>query len=178
MRIGIVIILIFCVEGCRKSNDLPVGILKNDKMQAVLWDVILAEAYTTQYIKKDSLKNDSLENAKFQQEIFAIHNITKKEFYDSYQYYTIHAELMRTLLDSLTVKGEREKEKVLHGKLPTTNGPKPILIMAPPTTAPEKITLIPMPITTTEPIKNLVPLQNSLPAKSSRPVFPSIRPNQ
>ena len=166
------------MAGCKKKNDLPSGILKNDKMQAVLWDVILAEAYTTQYIKKDSLKNDSLENAKFQQEIFAIHNISKKEFYDSYNYYTVHSELMRSLLDSLTVKGEREKEKAIHGKLPTRNGTRPILIMEAPTSPPEIITKIPIPITGTESIEDSAPLKNSAPSKNTKPVFHVQKPNQ
>lgn len=178
MRIGIVIILVFFIAGCKEKHDLPSGILKGEKMQAVLWDVMLAEAYTTQYIKRDSLKNDSVENAKLQQQIFAIHNVSKKEFYDSYNYYRVHEELMRSILDSLTLKGEREKEKAVHGKLPTTNTPRPILVYPAPETAPEKIMTIPTPLPKEIQTPTVPSIQNSLPPKNSRPVFPTKKPFQ
>jgi hypothetical protein len=106
MRRIIVIILIGCLAGCSNKNGLPSGVLNKDTMQAVLWDVIQSESFTVQFIKKDTLKNPSAENAKLQQQIFAIHKI-------SYNYYTGHSELMRALLDSMTSKGEREKYKTL-----------------------------------------------------------------
>ena len=87
MRVLAVIILIsWMAPGCSNKEGLPSGILKKEKMQAVLWDVIQAESYTTLFIKKDSLKSTNVENARLQQQIFAIHNISKEIFYDSYDY--------------------------------------------------------------------------------------------
>jgi hypothetical protein len=94
MRRIIVIILIGCLAGCSNKNGLPSGVLNKDTMQAVLWDVIQSESFTVQFIKKDTLKNPSAENAKLQQQIFAIHKISKEDFYKSYNYYTGHSELI------------------------------------------------------------------------------------
>lgn len=116
MRKFFIIILIISFSSCKDKDGLPTGILKKEKMQAVLWDVVQAESYTTQFLKKDSTKNYSLENAKLQQQIFAIHNINKDNFYDSYDYYKNHIELMRALLDSITTIGEREKYKILYNQ--------------------------------------------------------------
>ena len=153
MRIFCTLILIICLSGCRDKDGLPNGILKKDKMQSVLWDVIHAESYTTQFIKKDSLKNSFVVNAKLQQDIFALHKISKTEFYDSYDYYKNHIELMRVLLDSITASGEREKYKVLYNQTVV-----PILISTPNNVLPPLLpnpfiapVLIPMPIPTITP---------------------------
>lgn len=116
MKIAAIIISMIGMAGCANKDGLPSGILRANQMQAVLWDVIRAETYATQYIKKDSLKNADLENAKLQQQIFATHNISREDFYDSYQYYNKHTELMRILLDSITTRGERERYTTLYSK--------------------------------------------------------------
>ena len=143
MKIALVIIFMIGMEGCANKEGLPSGILRRDQMQAVLWDVIRAETYTAQYIKKDSLKNADLENAKLQQQIFATHNITREDFYDSYQYYNKHTELMRILLDSITTRGEREKYTTLYSK---KNEAKTFSLMPLPPEPPV------LPITTFKPI--------------------------
>ena len=140
--------LIINLSACRDKDGLPNGILKKDKMQSVFWDVIQAESYTTQFIKKDSFKNAFLENAKLQQQIFALHKISKSDFYESYDYYKNHVELMRVLLDSITANGEREKYKILYNQpvipIITTNNVLPPLLQTPL----EAPVLIPMPIPT------------------------------
>ena len=116
MRIFGVLILIFCVSSCKQKDGLPAGILKSDKMQQVFWAIIQAEAFTTQFIKKDTSKNAALENVKLQQQIFSINKVSKEEFYNSYSYYSTHVELMRSLLDSISAKAERDKYALLYGK--------------------------------------------------------------
>ena len=167
MRIVVFIILICCIAGCRDKHELPSGILKSEKMQAVLWDVILAESYTSQFIKKDSLKDDSLENARLQQQIFAIHKISSKEFYDSYNYYSSHAELMNALLDSMTTKGEKEREKLIYSKPVKSTR---ISLMASPEFIPKQIKIIPMPIPTLIPVQDSTSIQNSSPVHKLTPM--------
>ena len=152
-----------CLAGCTDKDGLPSGILKKDKMQAVLWDIIQAESYTTLFITKDSLKNAPVENAGLQQKIFAVHNISREEFYNSYDYYTGHAELMRALLDSITAKGEREKYKTLYNNTPI---PIPASISLMPLPALPPPILIPMPIPS-------LLLQQPVPSADSikKPVF-------
>ena len=154
MKGSIVFILIISLSGCRDKDGLPGGILKKEKMQAVFWDVLQAESYTTQFIKKDSSKNSLLENAKLQQQIFAIHKITKEDFYESYDYYKNHIELMRVLLDSITASGEREKYKVLYNQ-PLV--PVSTTILLGPLELPSQLTpvYIPMPIPVNPPNKLL-----------------------
>lgn len=116
IKIRVLIIVIICAASCNNKDGIPSGILKPDKMQAVFWDVMRAEAYTAKYVKNDSTKNPVIENATLQQQIFATHHITRQDFYDSYRFYNVHAELMRVLLDTITTMREREKYAILYGK--------------------------------------------------------------
>ena len=96
-------------SSCKNQDKLPSGILKPQKMQAVLWDVIKAEAFTTDFIKKDTAKNTAAENLKLQQQIFAIHKITKAEFYSSYDYYKTNAPAFKKIMDSMITQAERSR---------------------------------------------------------------------
>ena len=96
---------------CGNKNKIPPGILKPDKMQAVLWDVIKADAFTAEIIKKDSAKNGTEENLKLQQEIFTIHQTTKDIFYKSYDYYKANPGQLKVMMDSIIIQAERNKTK-------------------------------------------------------------------
>ena len=67
MRTGMLILLAgIILASCSSKKALPDGVLKPAKMQAVLWDIIRVDAFTTNFIKKDSSKNAVTENAKLQ----------------------------------------------------------------------------------------------------------------
>jgi len=100
-KITAILLIVGCFASCKDKDAVPTGILGKEKMRAVFWDVITAEAFTTGYIKKDSTKNLVLEDAKLQHQAFAINHVTKEEFYTSYDYYRMHPELMSDLLDSM-----------------------------------------------------------------------------
>ncbi|WP_462254813.1 DUF4296 domain-containing protein [Ferruginibacter sp.] len=94
---------------------MPKGILKPAKMQSVLWDVLREDAFTNDFIKKDSTKKPEAESVKLQQRIFAIHKVTKAEFYGSYKFYLSHTELLQPLLDSMIAKAEKNKYSETKG---------------------------------------------------------------
>ena len=112
-KIFSIIILIGLLWGC-SNNKNPGGVLSKEKMVIVMWDIIGASTYTQHFIKKDSLKNSFGENRKLQQQIFALHKVSKDEFYKSYEYYSSKPEQMRTILDSITIRGERERMKMIE----------------------------------------------------------------
>ncbi len=113
MRNCLLLIVCSMIFSCTSKNDLPEGILKPDKMQDVFWDFIRIDLYAKEYIKKDSNRNDTIENLKLQNKVFKLHNTTKEAFYKSYIYYSNHKELMTTMIDSMLARKKREvvKEK-------------------------------------------------------------------
>jgi hypothetical protein len=94
---------------CGDKNNIPPGIIKPVKMQKVLFDVLRAETFVFDFVKKDSAKKLEAESAKLQQQIFAVHKITKVEFYKSYDFYKTHPDLMQPLLDSMISRATRDK---------------------------------------------------------------------
>ena len=97
---------------CGSKNKIPSGILSPEKMQVVLWDVLRVDAFSHDFQIKDTTKNVVEENAKMQQQVFALHKVTKEEFYSSYDYYKAHTELMKGMLDSMINKANRDRGKV------------------------------------------------------------------
>jgi Domain of unknown function (DUF4296) len=150
------IVFILCLinlfAGCKSKDDVPSGILNFQNMQAVMWDVIQAEALTAQLIKKDSSINAPLQNLKLQQQIFAEHQTNKAAFYKSYQYYSGNVQLMRRMLDSITTVAERNKYKNLYNKPPL---PERISLM--PLPALPQPAFIPMPVPSLNPAKTVLP---------------------
>lgn len=109
IRICILFGCLVALTSCGNNNKTPSGILKPDKMQAVLWDVIKADAFTAEFIKKDSSKNAVEENLKLQQVIFAIHHTSKDVFYKSYDYYKTNTPVLKVMLDSIIARAGRDK---------------------------------------------------------------------
>ena len=78
-------------------------------MQAVLWDVLRADAFAFQFIIKDTLKKPEAEMAKMQQQIFAVHKTTRAVFYKSLDYYKQHPDIFQPMLDSMINLYTRDK---------------------------------------------------------------------
>jgi hypothetical protein len=89
-------------------------VLSKEKMQAVLWDMLQADAFTSNFIKKDSSKNEAKENAALQKKIFELHKISREDYITSYDYYSTQPELMKIMLDSMSAKAERDRNKLMQ----------------------------------------------------------------
>jgi hypothetical protein len=115
----LLILVCFAVglSACHNKNVIPGNILNKDQMQDVLWDIMEADAFTNSFIKKGISKNPVLEDEKLQEQIFAIHHISKEDFYKSYSYYKEHPGLMLTILDSITTKKSREENIPVNKKI-------------------------------------------------------------
>jgi hypothetical protein len=109
MKYLIFIIGFFFIVGCNDKTGTPSGVLGKEKMQSVMWDIIRAEVFTEQFMKKDSSKNIAMENLKLQNAIFSIHKVTRRQYFRSYDYYISHTDLIRLVLDSMSAKAERDR---------------------------------------------------------------------
>ncbi len=109
MRI-ILILLFFCfaLPNCSSdnANNKP---LPRQKMQGVIFDLLRADELANNFILRDtSLKRDSVATQLYEQ-VFAIHKIDRKRFYNSYKYYQAHPDLNKELYDSLISWGNRKR---------------------------------------------------------------------
>jgi hypothetical protein len=105
---GLLAVMLLAAGGCSDKNSVPSGILPHEKMEALMWDVIQAEQYSSAYLLKDSARIDlKLENLRLYDEVFRLHQVSRDEFRKSYQYYMGRADRAQTLFDSLLARGNR-----------------------------------------------------------------------
>jgi hypothetical protein len=100
-------VFVFSLLSCKSS--VPKDVLPPQKMQAVLWDVMLADETADYYSVKDSSFRKLSKHVDYYQKIFAIHKISKEDFTRSLAYYTDHPATLKTILDSLQSFGERHQ---------------------------------------------------------------------
>ncbi len=114
--IFVLIILFSC-----KNNNVAENILSPQKMEIVMWEQMKADAYTKEFISKNSNIQLTTENYKLQQKIFDKFGIDKNDFYKTYKYYLNDVNLMGNLLDSIiahqTHLHQKEFENSLDGKI-------------------------------------------------------------
>ena len=82
-----------------------------------MWDMTMAGEYV-QYLKqKDPSK--IFDSTRYYTETLKLHNITRAQFYKSYEYYKQHPKLNQVLLDSVNNYANRTQSDVyenLYGK--------------------------------------------------------------
>lgn len=114
MKCILIISISILFYSCKDS--MPSGIIEQNKMQKILWDVLRADALSQQLINRDPAKSLPNESLKLTREVFLIHNITEEQFEKSYSYYTHHPDMMRTMLDSLNAQKTRMNYVDIHVK--------------------------------------------------------------
>ncbi len=98
-----IVLLLFFTIGCKSKNDIPNNVLPPPKMQLILWDMMRADQFLSDYVlNKDSSLKKIPESLKYYQQIFAIHKVTKEEFQHSFSFYQSHPVLLKALMDSIS----------------------------------------------------------------------------
>ena len=101
---------------CSEKNKIPSEIIQPNEMQNILWDVMRAQALSTEIARKDSNINEIAETKVLTQKVFEIHNISSKAFTLSYNWYTNHPDVMRIVFDSLNAQNQRKTQLEMKEK--------------------------------------------------------------
>jgi hypothetical protein len=107
------------VISCSNKNKVPSEIIQPKQMQKILWDILRAEALSSEYARRDSTINEVAELKILTGKVFQIHKITSSTFDESYKWYTGHQDVLKVLFDSLNSQAQREN------KIETKEKPKP-----------------------------------------------------
>jgi len=105
MRKLSILFLAILVFSCKSS--VPGDVLPPKKMQAVLWDVMQADAMAENYAAADSTFRGLSRHVDYYQKIFTIHKTSKEEFTKSLVYYENHPSRLRPILDSMQSFAQR-----------------------------------------------------------------------
>jgi hypothetical protein len=113
MRV-LIIISICCLSflGCSDDDTIPEKIIPQKEMQTILWDLLLADRYTSQYIAKDTTKKIKIENLKLYDQVFQVHKITKAQFIESFDFYLQRPDLTKVMFDSLSAGANSKRGEV------------------------------------------------------------------
>jgi Domain of unknown function (DUF4296) len=134
MKSGLLIFLfILSFAGCKSRDKIPKNILPQSEMETVLWDMIRADKFLTDFILiKDTSLNKDTASINLYQQIFRIHHISKEKFQQSFAFYRAHPDLLKVILDSLNSRPDNAASGTYH--------PQPVTDTLPPF---RKIKLLP-----------------------------------
>ncbi|BAV08590.1 protein of unknown function [Filimonas lacunae] len=108
MKYSMMVMLVVLLAACGSNNG---SVIEPGKMKLVLWDMMRADEVASIENSRDSITNNLLMHAvEHYEQVFAVHAITKEQFYNSYQYYREHPMEHKDLMDSLSAYATRMKE--------------------------------------------------------------------
>lgn len=98
------LLLLLCVGvlSCGRGPSLPTGVLQPDKMEAVLWDLLRADQFVTNYVAiRDSSITGHAKGPQLYAAILKKHGITDSIFNLSLTYYKNNPKRFYPILDSI-----------------------------------------------------------------------------
>ena len=101
MRSLLLIFSLLFFSACIRNNKIPEGIIKQNEMRKLMWDLMRADAYVLDFVMKDTNRNQKQESAILYEKIFSLHATTKETFQKSLAFYESRPDLLKPIADSL-----------------------------------------------------------------------------
>ena len=95
------------LTNCSSNDGIPRGILSQQKMRLVLWDLIRSDEYATNFLLKGSTLDPDKEKAKLYEQIFKLHSTKADIFKKSLTFYQSNPNLLKVIIDSLRSDEQR-----------------------------------------------------------------------
>lgn len=114
--IASILIIIVTVAGCSGGNEIPADVIAIKPMQRLVWDMIQADEAATQQSFTDSTLNLKQASFRMYDQVFAIHNVSREQFYKSYRFYQGRPDLYRRLMTGVKEVAEKERKAALKEK--------------------------------------------------------------
>ena len=95
------------------NGGTPKDVLPVNTMKVVMFDMLKADEWYARKLAGDTLMLRMKDDIPLYEQVFAIHKLTKKEFFDSYHYYEAHPVAYKELVDSLETYANKQKLKTL-----------------------------------------------------------------
>lgn len=112
MRKVTISVMIIAVLAACGGQKLPAGVLDKERMELVLTDVILAEAFAESYLSADTTKRLKQLYTQELDKVLAIHKVSPKDFQASIQYYKSQPEQFKIVIDTVNARAMRAKDLI------------------------------------------------------------------
>ena len=110
MRFFLFIILIISNFACIRDNKIPKDVIPQNQMRKIMWDLMRADAYVSDFIMKDSTRDKKTESAKLYEKIFDIHATSQEAFKKSLVFYQNRPDLFKVISDSLRADEKKSQQ--------------------------------------------------------------------
>ena len=115
--------MLILLTACSDNRRIPSAIIQPEKFEAILTDVLLADALTLERSFKDTAVKISDENAAYFLKVFQLHGVSKNEFMKSYNFYLQRPDLLKVITDSISsVLNQRNLQLSIDTSKPKPNG--------------------------------------------------------
>ncbi|MEX6689324.1 DUF4296 domain-containing protein [Danxiaibacter flavus] len=107
---------VFCMLllffSCADKERVPKGIIPPEQMKMIVWDLMRVDEPAYKLKLDSSINTITNKQMVMYKTVFAIHKISRDEFYKSYAYYEAHPDLHKEMLDSLQTYANRQQMKL------------------------------------------------------------------
>ena len=110
MRFFLFIILIISNFACIRDNKVPKDVIPQNQMRKIMWDLMRADAYVSDFVMKDSTRDKKTESAKLYEKIFDIHATSQEVFKKSLAFYQNRPDLFKVISDSLRADEKKSQQ--------------------------------------------------------------------
>jgi len=110
MKFFLFIILIISNFACIRDNKVPKDVIPQNQMRKIMWDLMRADAYVTDFVMKDSTRDKKAESAKLYEKIFDIHATSQEAFKKSLAFYQNRPDLFKVISDSLRADEKKSQQ--------------------------------------------------------------------
>lgn len=100
----LLLILLLCTGlSCGRRNEKPAGLIPEEKMTRMVWDMMRADQFLTDFVfSRDTSVDKLAESLRLYNRIFEIHKVSKQEFLTSFNYYRAEGGPLKAILDSVS----------------------------------------------------------------------------
>lgn len=107
MRIIYFLLVVLFMASCLQNNKIPSGVLSQQKMRIILWDMIRADEYANNFLATNSSLVINDEKANLYEQIFRLHSTKANIFKKSLTFYQSNPKLLKVIIDSLRSDEQR-----------------------------------------------------------------------
>lgn len=126
MRIIYFILIVISITGCTQKSKIPRGILSQEKMRYIMWDMIRADEYANNFLIKNGSLDINSEKASLYEQIFKLHSTKADIFKKSLTFYQAKPNLLKVIIDSLRSEERRVLQEQYKPNPITTDSTAPV----------------------------------------------------
>lgn len=109
--IAFCIILVFAC--CNGGTRVPGNVIAPVKMEKVMWDMVLADRYSAQFLARDtSVQSRQAKTFELYEKVFRIHKTNREEFIRSIKYYLGRPDITSEIFDTLAARAARKRPEM------------------------------------------------------------------